>query len=338
MEPSDGQTNNKTQQLLMAWLSQPLSTIIILANIFIILGILFNRKLHGTTNWFFLSLLFADLLAGAALPCIPKLSTEMHLNYYPCFFIYLTPNFFFLCFLANLLVVHYAKYVCIIRPLHYQASWVHRWASLYILLAWTAPLVFACLPLVWNHWRPNENCSFDLVFPRTYLYLETYGLLIPSILTMSFMCIQILWVARKHVKDIKNLLHSVTQSQASSELEQQLELRNAKSIASASIIFLVCWVPYIVCLNISLLASKQSISQSIRTVVTCIGSGSAVAVPIILSLGNHQYTAFWRDLATKVCKGCCQGRECKQKQAQPNINISPGNICIRERYPREAPG
>lgn len=338
MEQSEGQPENKTQELLIAWLSQPLSAIIILANIFSILGILFNRKLHGTMNWFFLSLLFADLLAGAALPCIPRLSTETNLTYYPCFFTYLIPNFLFLCFLANLLVVHYAKYVCIIRPLHYQASWVHRWAILYILLAWTAPLIFACLPLVWNQWELNGNCSSDLVFPISYLYLETYGLLIPSILAMSFMCIQILWVARKHMKDIKNLLHSVTQSQASSELEQQLELRNAKSIASASIIFLVCWVPYIVCLNISLLASKHSVSQLVRTIVTCIGTGSAAAVPIILSLGNHQYTEFWRDLAIKVCQGCCQGRGCKQKQAQPNASMSHGNICMRETYPREASG
>uniref|UniRef100_A0A6J0UN01 G-protein coupled bile acid receptor 1 n=1 Tax=Pogona vitticeps TaxID=103695 RepID=A0A6J0UN01_9SAUR len=338
MEQSDGQAKNKTQELLIAWLSQPLSVIIILANIFLILGILFNRKLHGTTNWCFLSLLFADLLAGSALPCIPKLATEMNLKYYPCFFTYLTPNFLFLCLLANLLVVHYAKYVCIIHPLHYQASWVYRWAFLYILLAWTAPLIFACLPLVWNQWGTNKNCSFKSVFPKPYLYLETYGLLIPSILAMSFMCIQILWVARKHLKDIKNLLHSVTQSQAPSELEQQLELRNVKSIASASIIFLVCWVPYIVCLNISLLATTPSVSQTIRTIVTCIGTGSAAAVPIILSFGNHQYTQFWRDLATKVCQGCCQRWRCKQKQAQLNASMPRENICMREAHLREAPG
>ncbi|XP_042301472.1 G-protein coupled bile acid receptor 1 [Sceloporus undulatus] len=335
---SKAQTKNKTQELIIIWLAQPLSAFIILTNVFIILGILFNRKLHGATNWFFVSLLFADLLAGAALPCIPQMSFEMELEYHSCFLKYVVPNFLFLSFLANLLLVHYVKYVCIIHPLHYQSSWVHRWAALYIVLAWAAPLIFAALPLAWNQWKPNVNCSFDLVFPMTYLYLETYGFLIPAILAMAFMCVQVLCVAQRHLKNITKLLHSVNQSQAPSELEQQLELRNAKSIISASLIFLVCWVPYIACLNISLLASKHNISPLVLTVVSCIGTGSAAAVPIILSLGNHQYTQFWRDLATKVCADCCQGQRCKEKQGKPKVKLAHGNVCTIEADSNDAQG
>ncbi|KAL8183073.1 UNVERIFIED_CONTAM: hypothetical protein K2H54_014180 [Gekko kuhli] len=244
---------NKSQEL-MFWLTRPLSAFIILANLFIIVGIICNRKLHGAVNWFFLSLLFADLLAGAALPTVPQLAFEKQWGYHLCFFIHVAPNFLFLSFLANLLVVHYAKYVCIIHPLHYHKSWVYRWAAFYILLAWTAPLVFAGLPLIWNQWQPDLNCSFLLVFPMPYLYLETYGLLIPAILAMAFMCIQVLCVARRQLKNITKLLRSVNRGQTSSGLEQQLELRNAKGIAGMSLIFLVCWVPYIACLNISLLS------------------------------------------------------------------------------------
>nr|XP_003214976.1 PREDICTED: G-protein coupled bile acid receptor 1 [Anolis carolinensis] len=319
--------SDDTQELIVVCLTKPLSAFIILTNVFIILGILFNHKLHGTTtNRFFLSLLFADLLAGAALPCIPQMSFKMELEYHTCFLKHVVPNFLFLSFLANLLVVHYVKYVCIMHPLHYQSFWVHRWAGLYIVLAWTAPLIFAALPLAWYQWKSNETCSFRLVFPMSYLYVETYGFLIPSILAMAFMCVRVLCIAQKHLKNITKLLHSVTQSQASSELEQQLELRNAKSIASVSLIFLVCWVPYIVCLNISLLSLQHSISPLVLTVVTCFGTGSAAAVPIILSLGNEQYTQFWRDLATKVCAGCCQGQRCKRKKAKPKPKLPHDNL------------
>ncbi|XP_061468972.1 G-protein coupled bile acid receptor 1 isoform X2 [Rhineura floridana] len=326
------------QKLLIFWLSQPLSAFIILANIFIIIGILFNRKLHGTTNWFFLSLLFADLLAGVALPYVPELSFEKDLDYHSCFFNHVAPNFFFLAFLANLLVVHYAKYVCIIHPLRYHCSWVNRWASLYILLAWTAPLIFACLPLAWNQWKPHANCSFSLVFPIPYLYLETYGFLIPAILAMTFMCIQVLCVARRQLKNITKLLHSVNQGQAPSELEQQLELRSAKSIASMSLIFLVCWVPYIACLNISLLSINHKVGPLLLIIVTCIGTGSAAAVPIILSFSNRQYTQFWMDMATKVCGGCCQRQGCRERRAKPKANLPQGHLCPTEANPVEAPG
>lgn len=316
-----------TQQLLIVWLSWPLAIFIILANTFIILGILFNQKLHGTTNWFFLSLLFSDLLAGIALPHVPRLSFETTWDYHLCFFIYVTPNFLFLSFSANLLVVHYAKYVCIIYPLHYHNMWVYRWAVVYICLAWAASLIFACLPLTWNEWDPNKNCSFQLVFPRPYLYLETYGFLIPAILTMGYMCIRMLCVAQRHLRNITKLIHSVHQSQTPTELQQQLELRKAKGVASVSLIFLVCWVPYIACLNISLLALKYKVSPVILTIVICIGTGSGAAVPIILSLSNHQYTQFWRNMATKLWATCIQGQGCKQKQVRPKDNLPDADLC-----------
>ncbi|XP_062974398.1 G-protein coupled bile acid receptor 1 [Elgaria multicarinata webbii] len=334
----DKQLGNESEQVLpIRWFSQPLSVFIILANIFIIIGILFNRKLHGTTNWFFLSLLFADLLAGAALPFIPELPFQKELSNLLCFFSYVVPNFLFLSFLANLLVMHYAKYVCIIHPLHYHNSWVHRQAGLYIVLAWATPLIFASLPLAWYRWESRVNCSFRVVFPMPYLYLETYGLLIPIILAMAFMCIRMLCVAQRQLKNITKLLHSVNQGQAPSELEQQLELRHAKSIASVSLIFLVCWVPYITCLNISLVSIHSSIKPLVLAIVTCIGTGSAAAVPIILSLINHQYTQFWRDTATNVCRRCCKGQACKQGQAEPKTDLPHGNLHTIEGDPHGAP-
>uniref|UniRef100_A0A8D0BR68 G-protein coupled bile acid receptor 1 n=1 Tax=Salvator merianae TaxID=96440 RepID=A0A8D0BR68_SALMN len=305
--------------------SNPLSLFIILANIFIIVGILLNRKLHTTMNWFFLSLLFADLLAGAALPSISELTiNNKRLDVHYCFLKYLAPNFLFLSFLANLLIVHYARYVCILQPLHYHCSWIHRWSGLHILAAWTAPLIFACLPVAWNQWEPQSNCTSMRVFPMPYLYLETYGFLIPSILAMAFMCVRMLCVARRQLKNITKLLRSVNKDQVPTELEQQLELRNAKSTASVSLIFLICWLPYIACLNISLLAIKNDIDPLINTIVTCIGTGSAAAVPIALTFGNQQYTQFWKDLCTRFCEGCCRGKGREQRQIKPKENSSSG--------------
>ncbi|KAF7241762.1 G-protein coupled bile acid receptor 1 [Varanus komodoensis] len=328
--PNPQAKNKIEQEHLIFWLTHPLSVFIILANIFIILGILFNRKLHGTTSWFFLSLLFADLLAGAALPFIPELTLHKELSKHLCFFKYVVPNFLFLSFLANLLVMHYAKYACIVRPLHYRQAWVHRWPALYIFLAWTTPLIFASLPLTWYTWGSTVNCSYSVVLPKPYLYIETYGFLIPAILAMAFMCTQMLCVARRQLNNITKLLHSVNQGQAPSELEQRLELRNAKSIASMSLIFLACWVPYMVCLNISLVSIDHSISPPVLTIVTCIGTGSAAAVPIILSCISSQYTLFWRDMASKAWQSCCKGQGCKEDQADPKANLPHGNLCTTD--------
>uniref|UniRef100_A0A8C8RI35 G-protein coupled bile acid receptor 1 n=1 Tax=Pelusios castaneus TaxID=367368 RepID=A0A8C8RI35_9SAUR len=291
---------------LVFWLSAPLSVFIILANLFIILGIFFNRKLHGTASWFFLSLLFADLLAGAALPFIPRLQLDNKWDYHRCFFIHVAPNYFFLSFLTNLLVVHYEKYRCIKYPLQYPRCWVHRWVPVCLLLTWALPLLFACLPVLgWNHWASNSNCSYRYVFPTAYLYLEIYGFLVPAILAMAFMATQVLRVARHQLREIKKVLRAGHQGQGRSELEQQLELRHAKCVATLSLIILVCWVPYIAGLHLSVLAlERYSIDQATLVILTCVGSGSAALVPIILGLSSQQYTQFWREAAAKRC-GCC---------------------------------
>ncbi|TFK03591.1 SERTA domain-containing protein 2 [Platysternon megacephalum] len=302
---------------LIFWLSGPLSFFIILANLFIILGILCNRKLPGAASWFFLSLLFADLLAGAALPFIPRMQFENSRGYHSCFFIHVAPNYFFLAFLANLLAVHCEKYLCISYPLHYHRCWVHRWVPLCLLLTWALPLLFACLPVLgWNQWGPSSNCSYHQIFPPAYLYLEIYGFLIPSILAMAFMSTQVLRVARHQLQEIKKVLRSVQQGQGPSALEQQLELRHAKCIASLSLIFLVCWVPYVAGLHVSVLAiqNRSSIDSYTLLIFTCVGSGSAALVPIILGLSNRQYTQFWRDVAAEGCAGC-RARCCERGEA-----------------------
>ncbi|XP_078539647.1 G-protein coupled bile acid receptor 1 [Lissotriton helveticus] len=290
------------EQNLIFWMTTPLGTFIILANLFIIVGIVFNRKLYSTSNYFFLSLLSADFFTGVALPVIPRMSSDKDLGFHGCLLLYILPNFFFLTFLANLLMVHYEKYVCIVYPLHYQNLWVHRCVPLALLLVWTLPLIYASLPMVgWNNWNANATCGSRYVFQKAYLYLEIYGFLIPAILATVFITIKVLIVARRHHKDIKKLHRSV-QRGGCSELEQQMDLRYAKCIASVSLTFLVCWVPYIACLHVSLLAMEQyHISWLTLVILTCVGSGSTAIIPIILGLSNRQYTELWR----KACDRCC---------------------------------
>ncbi|XP_053327572.1 G-protein coupled bile acid receptor 1 [Spea bombifrons] len=307
MEQNNTVDDSDFQRNLIIVLSSPLSAFIIISNLFIIFGIVFNRKLHNTTNYFFLSLLFADFFTGVALPCVPRMRFNKELRYFPCMFVFISPNFFFLSFLANLLMVHYEKYLCIIYPLHYRSIWVHRCVPFSLVLVWILPLAFACLPMMgWNHWNETSTCSYNYVFTNAYIYVETYGVVIPSILAMTFITVKLLSVARKQLKDIKKLHRSV-QRGAATELEHQMDMRYAKCIAIVSLTFLVCWVPYIAFLQVSVLAmEKYVISWWIMLTLTCVGSGSAAIIPIILGLSHHQYTELWRNIFRTYCSACCQ--------------------------------
>ncbi|CAJ0945441.1 unnamed protein product [Ranitomeya imitator] len=265
MDVSQNLSDHRDQEKLIILLSSPLSAFIILSNLFIIIGIVFNKKLHNTANYFFLSLLFADFFTGVLLPCIPRMKFNKDLGYYGCFLTYISPNFFFLSFLANLLMVHYEKYLCIIYPLRYRDIWVHR-----------------------------------CVFPNAYIYLETYGVVIPAILAMSFITIKLLSVARRQLREIKKLHRSV-QREVVTEMERQMDLRYAKCIAIFSLTFLICWVPYIALLQVSVLVIENyEISLWIVLTLTCVGSGSAAVIPVILGLSHRQYTELWRNLCKKI--------------------------------------
>ncbi|MCI4378732.1 hypothetical protein PGIGA_G00219300, partial [Pangasianodon gigas] len=151
------------QEKLIMFITLPLSSIIILTNLLIIVGIACNRQLHDTPNYFFLSLLVADLCTGLALPFIPRMGLNRSLHFRSCLLVHIFPNFLFLSFLFNLVMVHYERYLCIVHPLHYSQFWVHRCFPAALLAVWIPPLLYASLPAFgWNNWTEKQlNLSLD---------------------------------------------------------------------------------------------------------------------------------------------------------------------------------
>ncbi|XP_071388445.1 G-protein coupled bile acid receptor 1-like [Centroberyx affinis] len=315
MGSNDSQPLLSGEQLIYA-ITVPLSTSIILANLVIILGIACNRQLHNTPNYFFLSLLVADLCTGVALPFIPWMGLNRELSFSSCLVVHVFPNFLFLAFLFNLVMVHYERYICIVSPLHYSSLWMHRSFPLALLVVWAPPLLYASLPAFgWNNWTgPDWNgccagsgritpltncstngtacCSYRRVFHNAFIYLEVYGLVLPAILTIAGMTGRVLWITRGQLKDICRLHRSVERGSQASDREQRLNLRYARCVAAVSLTFLACWVPYIIYMHVcvAFLLSETKWSSTTHIVLSCTGIGSMAVVPLVLGLANRQYT------------------------------------------------
>lgn len=294
----------------------PLSTSIILANLIIILGIAWNRQLHNTPNYFFLSLLVADMCTGVALPFIPFMALNRELSFSSCLVVHIFPNFLFLAFLFNLVMVHYERYICILDPLHYSNLWMHRSFPLVLLAVWAPPLLYASLPAFgWNNWTgpdwngccvgtqslvPFQNCStngtaccsYRRVFTNEFIYLEVYGVVLPAILTIAGMTGRVLWITRGQLKDICRLHRSVDRGIQASNHEQKLNLRYTRCVAAVSLTFLACWVPYLIYMHvcIAFLLSDTKWNSTTHIVLSCTGNGSMAVVPLVLGLSNRQYT------------------------------------------------
>lgn len=315
MDCNDSRALLSGEQLIYA-ITVPLSTSIILANLLIILGIACNRQLHNTTNYFFLSLLVADMCTGVVLPFIPLMGLNRELSVSSCMLAHVFPNFLFLAFLFNLVMVHYERYICIVTPLHYSNLWMHRSFPLALLIVWAPPLLYASLPAFgWNNWTaPDWNgccagsqkaapfancstngttcCSYRRVFPNAFIYLEVYGLVLPAILTIAGMTGRVLWITRGQLKDICRLHRSVERGSQASDREQRLNLRYTRCVVAVSLTFLACWVPYIIYMHVcvAFLISDTKWSSTTHIVLSCTGIGSMAVVPLVLGLANRQYT------------------------------------------------
>ncbi|XP_063069521.1 G-protein coupled bile acid receptor 1 [Engraulis encrasicolus] len=343
----------ESREQLIVSITTPLSTAIILANLFIIVAIVCNRQLHNTPNYFFLSLLVADLCTGAALPFIPRMALEQQLDFHACLLVHTFPNFLFLSYLFNLVMVHYERYLCIASPLHYSQFWVHRCFPAALLATWVPPLLYASLPAFgWNEWPEAatttttssssssnssnitssnitssnatstlgaETCSYKIIFPKEYIYLEVYGLLLPSIFLIVGMTARVLWITRQQLRDICKLHRAVehrvvidnsnSSRASSSDAEHRLNVRYAKCVAAVSLVFVLCWVPYITYVNVALRwmkADRRSENWSLYIILSCTGIGSMAIIPFILGLANRQYTEPARKLLRKL-RDCWRG-------------------------------
>ncbi|XP_004674360.1 PREDICTED: G-protein coupled bile acid receptor 1 [Condylura cristata] len=285
-------TPNSTIPAEALGLSLALASLIVAANLLLALGIASDRRLRSPpAGCFFLSLLLAGLLTGLSLPSLPGLWNQSLRGYWSCLLLYLAPNFSFLSLLANLLLVHGERYMTVLRPLRARGS-----TQLALLLTWAGPFLFASLPaLGWNHWAPDTNCSSQAVFPAPYLYLEVYGLLLPAVVAAAVLSARVLAAAHSQLRDIRRLERAVFREEPSA-LARSLTWRQAKAQAGATLLFGLCWGPYVATLLLSVLAYEQRPPVGPGTLLSLIslGSASAAAVPVAMGLGDQRYTAPWR--------------------------------------------
>jgi G protein-coupled bile acid receptor 1 len=278
-------------------LSLALASLIVAANLLLALGIARDRHLRSPpAGCFFLSLLLAGLLTGLALPMLPVLWRQSRRGYWSCLFLYLAPNFSFLSLLANLLLVHGERYVAVLWPLRPHGS-----TRLALLLTWASPLLFASLPaLGWNHWSPTANCSSQTVIPAPYLYLEVYGLLLPAVGAATLLSARVLVTAHRQLQDICRLERAVCRD-APSTLARALTWRQARAQAGATLLFVLCWGPYVATVLLSVLAYEQRPPLGPGTLLSLIslGSASAAVVPVAMGLGDQRYMAPWRAAAQR---------------------------------------
>ncbi len=250
---------------------------------------------------------------GVALPFIPWMGLNRPLSFSSCLLVHIFPNFLFLAFLFNLVLVHYERYRSIVSPLQRGRLWLHRRFKLPLLAVWMLPLLFALLPAFgWNnkagHDR-NECCPIINSTARSECVALWRALLyIPQCLSKRFHLFGSIWFTGTchplHCcHDVPRVVDHTRAAEghpasAASRSKQGLQTENGNAlcffcVAAISLAFLTCWVPYIVYTHIGMEFLIRRGGKSNRTghiVLSCVGIGGIAVVPLLLGLANREYT------------------------------------------------
>lgn len=223
------------------WVLRGIIALIILAgNAPVIYLIVKRHRLHTSSNWFILSLCFADLLVGVFV--IPVSTTcALWIN---CSFSVMVLFFDLLLFIciSNMCAMTADRYLSVVRPLTYFQSMTDSRAFRWIVVAWVIPIVFSLIPFAWILMAPSKNKRrMEMIYGTTQIISFN---IIPCIV-MLIIYLHIFVISRKHTRQIRATCVTDSRSRegkVAHSRRMKQERSATKVFGLVLLIFLLCWL------------------------------------------------------------------------------------------------
>eukprot|EP00794_Sanderia_malayensis_P005331 gene5331-6000_t len=264
--------------------------ILIIATLFgngLVLGIFYSYKpLRTVTNFFIVSLAFADILVATL--CMPIWIAYTHVGLVETKFG--NPLYrLWICLditsgvssVMNLSFVSVDRYIHILLPLHYHSVITAKRAKFILFGIW---LYAASLAAV-------KGFAFFWPRPNYEILIFVLGFLVPfSVMGLCYY--KIFGAARRHVAQMK-----LTNGLQGPESIRQLKA--AKTIAVVILAFFVCWGPFFV-LNLCFgLFPNWQVPDPLIPVAKWLHYTNSALNPIIYACFNREYRSAFRALLTR---------------------------------------
>lgn len=230
--------------LAMGWL---LSGLGIAGNCFIILLIASKKQLHRTTNWFLVSLSFADL--GVSLSVFP--GDFFCLPVEECQFVVLA-SFqwaFLFASVLNLCALTMDRYIAIAKPFIYVLFMSTKRVLAFICAAWILPFTFSFVPHAFIY---NER-HVDTMRRYTYFMLIVFEFIPP--VSLVLVTAHMLYIARKHARETAAVVEQLRYNQPAASSGNAPQARRPNR-ARTSVIFITSIVLFFVlCYSVNIALS-----------------------------------------------------------------------------------
>ncbi|XP_063163961.1 glucose-dependent insulinotropic receptor-like [Candoia aspera] len=297
--------------IVYALLHVILSIFIPSANLLVIIVICRLKKKRSSRNYvFILNLAAADLLVGVM--CIVDALDDasdvlFETNLFLCLMricMGITP-----CIgsILTLLLVSLDRYLAVKLPLHYPSLMSKKRVILSLVVLWVLSFLVGHMPLISSGLRQRNfegNCGLLSAAKSDYLFIISFGIFIPALLSLVCLHISVGKVAYLQHKQIqRSCLHADIPS------AHLCYFKALRTILTVTVCFVVFWGPYYGTAIVKATCKSCSLNPLLRDFLYLLGETNSLINPFVYSL-------YHKDIKTEFarlmkCKGKGQLKPCK---------------------------
>lgn len=274
----------------------------ICGNLLVIISIIYFKQLHIPTNYLILSLAVADLLVGVVVVPFSMAFTVTLCVYHEDLFCKIRDSFdVSLCTssILNLCCISIDRYYAVCQPLTYRSKINVHVTVIMILVSWCTSVLIgiAIIFAGFSQGTCEEMCSVDVVLANTMGPVLSFYL--PAII-MLCIYLKIFLVAQKQMNSIQNATCHSTKSGATFS---KMETKATKTLAIVMGVFLLCMIPYFLCIVFQPLAHKTPPIPVIET-LNWLTLSNSLLNPFIYAFFYRWFrSAFKMTISGKIFQG-----------------------------------
>ncbi|KAM7367578.1 hypothetical protein PAMP_013864 [Pampus punctatissimus] len=221
-----------------------LSVVTICGNLLVIISIIYFKQLHTATNYLILSLAVADLLVGIIVFPFSMAFSLSSCMYHEDLFCKIRGSFdisLSTCSILNLCCISIDRYYAVCQPLIYRTKINLHVVVIMILVSWSVSALIGIGVIIagLNSEKCEERCLIDVLMANTIGPILSFYL---PVIIMLCIYLKIFIVAQRQARSI----HNTTKSGAT---VSKMERKATKTLAIVMGIFLMCWLPFFICIT-----------------------------------------------------------------------------------------
>ncbi|KAG5680764.1 hypothetical protein PVAND_010251 [Polypedilum vanderplanki] len=283
--------------------------IAILGNSLVIIVFIKNRKLRRKTNYYIVSLCFADFLVGIiGIPfCLLLVSTKLpSSNFLLCLLPISTLLTFCNISIFSLFLISIDRIFSINLPLNSTLNSTTKNVMLEIAFVWTSGIFVGFLPIFWHKVPLNDSCMlYNVLADGFQIFRFIFVILIPACTMFAIYCniYRIIIIQLKNEAILKRppisccekSKESLAVYHTSQRVLLKRELKATVNISLIIFIFIITWLPLHIVNLVTIFCKSCFISRETFLLVLAIAHSSSSLDPLI-------YAYHMRDIRKSILK------------------------------------